>query len=178
MQTDSFAPDYPAEGRLTRVPILATQNGNNTYDTGTLTVVTTAVVSAVRTFQTQGIPYAELRLVGVEFVMTATGPVGMLPGFEVTNVQGGGKIQALYGNQLCLLDGEGYATAATAATATYYGKLNIIGLRDKAEIEKTNVVEATVRVFANTAVNGTVRWMLNANAVFNTLEDDSASSSD
>lgn len=172
---DAYAPSLPPEGQLVKIPI---KSGNDTYVTGTLTLSTTKAATAVKTLTSTGISYAELRSVGVEVEATADSPAGALFGVELIDFQTGGKIAALYGNQVALADMEGYPAGTSAAQVSHYARLVVIGLRDKAELEKTNTLSAQIRLFASSAVTGTLRYLARTSAICDVLEDDAADRSD
>lgn len=170
-----FAPALPPEGQLVKIPL---KSGTDTYISGTLSAKT-AVQSTAKTLVSTGITYAELRSVGLEVELTAYSALGALVGFEVTDFQTGGKISALYDNQVTLCEMEGFASAAKAGSITHYGRSVIIGLRDKAELEKTNTLTANINVFARSNT-GTiaVRYLLRASAILDVIDDPNAEASD
>lgn len=177
-QIVDFIPSLPAEGKLVVLPL---EFGDASYTKVTLKSSTKSAVTDTKTWQSDGIPYAELRLIGaiVEAQLYGTKAAG-LAGVELTKFAPDGKVQALYGEQVSLFDPYGFAAdGSTKPAATQVGFLRkiIIGLRDKGRIERTNKVSGTVKVFAPAQAVGDYTIQYSLGAICDVIDDPTAAES-
>jgi hypothetical protein len=170
-----FAPAFPPEGQLVKIPLL---NNSLNYVSGTLALATGAVKSATQSWASSGISYAELEIVGVEIELTTHDAGGAgLPGIELTAFAGDGQIPALYGTQQALAQCDGSLSGLKTQAAVGHARLVVIGLRDKAGLSKTQTVRATTRVFAFAGATGTLSYLASVSAILNTRSDPAAEQS-
>lgn len=166
------APDLPPEGSLVVLPML--YNSTDVYKFSFKTS-TSAAVSDTKSWLSEGIPYAELRLIGTMVELSAyAADTSKNLGAEILQFQPDGRVSALYGPQVDLADPDGFSDLAGNDFATFFMRLIVIGLRDKGRIEKTNKIAGQLRVFAPAQATGTVTGQYTFAAVCDVLEDEAA----
>lgn len=143
-------PTLPPEGKYVDLPLLDVSTGLP-YKAGQLELDATILnPEDPFEFQTAGIPYALLEVIGLTVQIAVYGQY-LAPGFDLYECRVDGEVDVFYDTHTVLVPHQAYIGQVVANVpgrpAAGYRRYNVLGFRQRSKVERTGQVTLTGRVW-------------------------------